>query len=123
MALMELLRPRHSQYQLRCIQAAEKGDIGSLQLFLNEGRADFGRCLSECASAIVKGGHLEVLQWFHTEGLELFSYMCAGAASGGHLNILQWLLENGCPWDKQACAEKARLCGHNRVAQWIEAQD
>lgn len=52
---------------------------------------------SICASA-ARGGHLQVLQWAHTNSCEWDWQTCANAALG---KVLKWARENGCPCDEK----------------------
>lgn len=50
------------------------------------------------------GGHLDLLQYTHREGLRAGASgrVCAAAAGGGHMEALHWLVRNGYPVDEAA---------------------
>jgi hypothetical protein len=66
------------------------------------------------------GGHLEVLQWLHSNGCpcEIITYV--SAAEGGHLAILKWADANGydCKFNNWVF-EAAKNYGHHDIIEWI----
>lgn len=42
------------------------------------------------------GGHLEVLQYLRSQGIEWDGDVCSAAAHSGHFGVLAWARENGC---------------------------
>ena len=98
-----------------CHAAARRGQLEELQCFLAKG-CPWGTSSSYAA----RGGHLEVLQWAHTNRYSWDTTTCDCAAEGGHLQVLKWLRLNGCPWDETTC-EYAAFNGHLEVLQWARA--
>lgn len=100
-----------------------------------------------CSKA-THGGHLNVLQWVHSEACQWDENMCGQAAQGSHLSLLQWACTQGCLWDKDTCSQavqgghldllkwshtnsclwdaytcsKAALQGHSDLLKWARAQ-
>ena len=66
------------------------------------------------------GGHLEVLQWLHTNDYPWDTNTSPHAAFEGHLEVLKWLREHGCPWSGGTCTNAA-MGGHLEVLQWAHA--
>ena len=85
------------------------------------GRAQTGT-RGTCAVAAQKG-HLEVLQWAHTNGCPWDKETCRLAAMGGHLEVLLWLRANDCPWNKQQCMLFATEGQHLDVMAWLRRCD
>ncbi len=77
-------------------------------------------CTASFTTAVVVGGHLEVLQWARSQGCPWDEDTCAHAARGGHLEVLEWAREQGCPWDEWTCAYAARG-GHLEVLKWARS--
>jgi hypothetical protein len=61
-----------------------------------------------------------VLQWARTNGCPWNRNTCAEAARGGHLEVLQWARTNGAPWCKYTCTFAAQG-GHLEMLQWARA--
>ena len=87
-----------------CLCAASMGQLGVLQWMHQEARYDL--CLLHtskncgiCQKA-VQGGHLELLQWVHTNGCPWDERTCSMAVCDGHLEVLKWARANGFPWNK-----------------------
>jgi hypothetical protein len=78
-----------------------------------------------CCTAAVIAGHLNVLQWLHSQDAFERSNMwwCKLPAAHGHLEILQWMRAQDppCPWDVLTC-EGAAKGGHLQILQWLRAQ-
>ena len=50
--------------------------------------------------AAAAGGHLDCLQYAHSNGCPCdTTWTCYNAAAGGHLECLQYAHSNGCPWE------------------------
>ena len=54
-------------------------------------------------SQACRGGNLEVMKWFRSEGCPWGTMACRSAAEYGQLAALQWLRREGCPWNENAC--------------------
>ncbi|RLN96148.1 hypothetical protein BBJ28_00013346 [Nothophytophthora sp. Chile5] len=75
---------------------------------------------SNPAAAAAANGHLDILQWLHSElGVELAERTMAQAAENGHLNVVQWLHANNCEHDDASALESAALCGHFEIVRWL----
>lgn len=70
--------------------------------------------------ALVKRGHLKLLQWAIAGGCPWDKSTCKWAAASGHMDVLQWVRASGCPWDKSTC-DWAAASGHMDVLQWAIA--
>ena len=99
-----------------CTRAAESGHLRILQwAFSVRAPYDYLLCLGQAAAH----GQLEVLQWLCGIGFQLNGWICEVAAKNGHFEVLRWARANGCPWDKNTCAQKAKSPA---IAEWICAQ-
>ncbi|RLN88536.1 hypothetical protein BBJ28_00018182 [Nothophytophthora sp. Chile5] len=65
-------------------------------------------------------GHLEVVQWLHTNRFEgCTTRAMDDAAAGGHLNVLQWLYGNRVEGYSDGVLDRALAGGHLRVVHWL----
>ena len=76
----------------------------------------------ESAVWAARGGHVDVLRWLASQGLEMDARACAAAAAGGWMEALQFLRTSGCEWDESTCA-LAAVGGHLEVLKWARSQD
>jgi hypothetical protein len=85
---------------------------------------NFNGCLwdaSTCAANLAANGHLEGLQWAHSNGCEFNNITCENAATNGNLEMLRWLLQEvGCSWRPRECYMCARIHQKYHVARWIK---
>jgi hypothetical protein len=81
-------------------------------------------------SIVAEGGHLEALQWLHTETCPGFMSVLTStvgmsfqAARHGHIPILHWLRQHpNCYWGVDTC-RAAALGGSLEVLKWLSALD
>ena len=98
-------------------EAVDLGCLTSLQRRQRGGRLSRQELLCQAAA---RGGNLEKLKEFRTNGCLWGVMTCPYAASGGHLEMLQWARDNGCPWNHMTCSYAARA-GQLEVLRWARA--
>ncbi len=54
-----------------------------------------------------KNGHLQVIKWCRSRGMQWPEYICSKAAISGQLDILKWCRSNGAPWKEWICLDAA----------------
>jgi hypothetical protein len=67
--------------------------------------------------ALLKGGHLELIQWAVANGCPRDNFTCQVAAYEGHLEAPQWAWENGFPWVDR---ERDLRVAKNHIKEWAK---
>ncbi len=97
-----------------CSAAAKRGDLRVIQAANSKG-CPYNVWTCDYA---VRGGHLEILKWLHSEQRCLWNAStCAYAAMFGHLEVLQWLRSEGCPWNSWTCSQHV-FESHPHIYKW-----
>ena len=61
-----------------------------------------------------------IIQWMRLNGCQWNTNICKYLALNGHLDCLSYAHENGCPWNRVDCLQKARENNHLHIIEWIE---
>ncbi|KAE9103952.1 hypothetical protein PF007_g14221 [Phytophthora fragariae] len=64
-------------------------------------------------------GHLEIVEWLHSELRVPFSPTVWHAADNGHLDVVKWLHENGYKHGRAAVMDSAAMHGRLDVVKWL----
>ncbi|KAJ8525104.1 hypothetical protein ON010_g16012 [Phytophthora cinnamomi] len=64
-------------------------------------------------------GHLEIVEWLHSELRVPFSPTVWHAADNGHLDVVKWLHENGYKHGRAAVMDSAAMYGRLDVVKWL----
>jgi hypothetical protein len=66
-----------------------------------------------------KYGHLELIQFFHKNGVGCTTYATNYAARNGHLEVIKWLHENRKEGFTEKAINMAAENGHIEVVKWL----
>jgi hypothetical protein len=69
-----------------------------------------------CAAA--KVGHLEMVQYLHSQRCPWDTSVCAAAAAGDHREVLMWLKDNGYAWT-DSVSNAAAYAGNANLLRWL----
>ncbi|GMF41367.1 unnamed protein product [Phytophthora fragariaefolia] len=64
-------------------------------------------------------GHLEIVEWLHSELRVPFSPTVWHAGDNGHLHVVKWLHENGYKHGRAAVMDSAAMYGQIHVVKWL----
>jgi hypothetical protein len=92
---------------------------GFLQENVASHQADVTRHHGLCALAAAHGC-MDVVVWLHQQGFELGPLACRGAARAGHLQLLQWLRSHGVEWEPERIVVAAAAGGSVSVLQFLQ---
>lgn len=97
--------------------ACEEGKLAALKWLLR-------RCCplagEEAIGAAAEYGHLNVLQWLHTNrGIGFDLDTMDRAAAGGNEDLVMWLFINGCQWGMDVFSNAARV-GHIEYMEFLK---
>ena len=107
-------------FQSMCIGCAIYGNLEKLQWAIIDMKCEFYSPVI-CAHA-AKKGHLHILQWMHSRGYNMDSWVFAEAALSGHLHVIEWAYRNEYPWNARVCSLAAKG-GHLEILKWLRARN
>ena len=104
--------------ELNRLDAAKLGCFSSLQHWRRRDRLVHRHVTNFAAW----GGHLDMLEWAHTNIRQCDEETCRAATENGQVGVLKWMYENGCKHDfAENMYELAANCGQLEVLQWLRA--
>ncbi|CAI5709666.1 hypothetical protein KXD40_005430 [Peronospora effusa] len=102
------------------MRAALAGHLHLVQRVSRRNPKKFQRCCQEAMDSAAEFGHLEVVQWLHTNRREGCTTDAMDmAACNGHLKIVQWLHKNRTEGCTTNAIDFAAQLGHLEVVQWL----
>ncbi|POM61635.1 hypothetical protein PHPALM_29323 [Phytophthora palmivora] len=102
------------------MRAALAGHLHLVQRLSRRYPNKFQHCCQEAMDSAAEFGHLDVVQWLHTNRHEGCSTDAMDmAACNGHLEIVQWLHENRTEGCTSNAIDFAAQYGHLKVVQWL----
>jgi hypothetical protein len=100
-----------------CDSSAKEGKFEILKLGVDSGYELNTILDKDTMLNVAFNGHLEVVKYLRTVGIEWDSDTCAYAAMNGHLELLKWARVKKCPWNASTCS-MAALNGHLNLLKW-----